>query len=363
MTPTNNGAGCVTPCFEEIELYESHYYNRKVTKVQGYGSINGGCAVVYERVGATDGVIKEDYEQQNRGYMRKTAEHGHRGVAWCLATAEIAPPTTHPTPHLADVLSVDRCSWSGREYPYPFWNGTKGRAMMDTIRALNAASVTYILYEGALIGAWRHGGPTPCDGDMDIIFPVWMNGLADCQIQTQMPPLSADGPESTWTLCGKTRDEYVSITTRWLRERFPTALISPGPYGGMRVNFVPGMGVDWVVSIDGFVGRNPDLTLATNGPICRAAFGDVEALTMEGAERMLVAHYGPTVGTPDAKVKRCLKTDASLVETTPDHHRPHFGNEKTAANFGTESVSPPSVQHSVPKSVRPYVFENQKHFQ
>jgi len=83
MTPTSDGEGCVTPCFEEIELYESHYYNRNVTKVEGYGSIKGGCTVVYEVVGGTEGVSKEDYEKQTRGNMMRTEQKGGRGVAWC----------------------------------------------------------------------------------------------------------------------------------------------------------------------------------------------------------------------------------------------------------------------------------------
>ena len=85
MTPTDDGAGCVTPCFEELELYESHYYNRKVTQVEGYGSVNGGCTVIYEVVGDTEGVSKEDYEKQSRGNILRRTEsiEDNEWGAWC----------------------------------------------------------------------------------------------------------------------------------------------------------------------------------------------------------------------------------------------------------------------------------------
>ena len=97
MTETNDGAGCVEPCLEEVALYESHYYNRKVEPVEAFGSVKGGCTVEYDVVGETAGVSKEDYEKQSRGNMKRTGLVGGVGrwVAWCAAyTPTLTPHTT-----------------------------------------------------------------------------------------------------------------------------------------------------------------------------------------------------------------------------------------------------------------------------
>jgi hypothetical protein len=205
------------------------------------------------------------------------------------------------------------CSWDGRAYKYPYWATPEGQAMHNTVEALNAANVTYIIFAGSLIGAWRHGGAVPCDGDMDIIFPVHLNeGLTPCQpikpYESYMPDIkNLDGPEPGWRLCGKSRDDYVRDTNQWMRARFPSAGISARPFGGQRINFVGGMGVDWVVCMDGYVNRNPDMGIGKYN-ICRARFGDVEALTHEFAEEVLKVQYGTSVVEPDSKVTKCLKS-------------------------------------------------------
>ena len=59
--------------------------------------------------------------------------------------------------------------------------------------------------DGALLGAWRHGGPIPGDGDMDIVCPVWLNDIATCA-DNKVPTLRGyeKNDETKLELCGKT---------------------------------------------------------------------------------------------------------------------------------------------------------------
>jgi hypothetical protein len=201
------------------------------------------------------------------------------------------------------------CTWSGRKYPYPYWSSERGTAFVNTIKALNAAGVSYFLTDGALIGAYRHGGPVPCDGDMDIVFPTWLNGLATCN-DASVPKLQGyeKENEALLTLCGKTRKEYVAMTPQWLREHVPNIRsIDPRNFGGLRVDFA-GIGVDWIVSI-------LDQSYLHEGPLCRCRFGDTYAWCIEGSLTLLQRLYGQHVLTPDRKVQQCLKTEQTLHAT------------------------------------------------
>ncbi len=194
--------------------------------------------------------------------------------------------------------SYKQCSWSGDGTLYPHSDNI---AFENTIRTLNKAGITYILLEGSLIGAYRHGGGIPCDEDMDIAFPVWLNGLAVCE-DAKIPILQGyeKKNESLLTLCGKTRTEYVRQTAAWLKQRVPTIRsIEPRDFGGMRVDFA-GVGVDWVVSI-------LDQAYLHNGPICNCKFGSTEALCLEGTIEVIKQRYGADILTPDAEKMKCIK--------------------------------------------------------
>ena len=106
---------------------------------------------------------------------------------------------------------------------------------------LNQRRITYFLLEGTLIGAYRHGGPLPCDGDMDIVFPVWLNGIAVCSDAAgKLPILRGDeSVEEALTLCNKTRREYVLDVQTWLQRRFPLAgsAAQVMDWGGIRLTF------------------------------------------------------------------------------------------------------------------------------
>ena len=192
-----------------------------------------------------------------------------------------------------------RCSWSGRPYVHPYW--ARGDAFVKTIEALNDAGVVYFLTDGALIGAYRHGGPVPCDGDMDIVFPTWLNGLADCEdVKDGRPTLRGyeTNDESNLTLCGKTREDYVAMAGDWLRRKVPSLRsIAPRSFGGLRVDLA-GVGVDWIVSI-------LDQSYLHDGPMCRCRFGATWAWCLEGSLPLLKRIYGDSVLTPDSKARAC----------------------------------------------------------
>lgn len=217
------------------------------------------------------------------------------------------PPvsTRRPVPENATrvLRSFRPCSWSGRAYPYPYW---VNQAFENTIKALNQAGVVYFLTDGALIGAYRHGGPVPCDGDMDIVFPVWLNGLAVCR-DADTPVLRGykKQNEALLTLCGKTRAEYVSASGAWLQAHVPAVRsIAPRNFGGLRVDFA-GIGVDWIVSI-------LDQSYLHQGPICRCRFGSTEALCIEDSLTLLESIYGKSVLTPSSRAQRCLETKETV---------------------------------------------------
>ena len=229
------------------------------------------------------------------------------------APVHAPPPVKHPRPKLkGNARFAQGCSWSGPPYAYPYWASSRGDAFVNTIKALNEAGVVYFLKGGALIGAYRHGGPVPCDGDMDIVFPTWLNGLADCEdVKWGRPTLRGyeKNEEPELTLCGKTREEYVATAGDWLRQKVPSLRsIAPRSFGGVRVDFA-GIGVDWIVSI-------LDQSYMHDGPLCRCQFGDTWAWCIEGSLPLLKRLYGESVLTPDSKVKRCLVSEPTRFLNT-----------------------------------------------
>ena len=80
---------------------------------------------------------------------------------------------TNQQPYInAPFTSFPKCTWSDQDnYTFPYWNNTK---FMQSIKILNKYNVAYFITDGTLLGAFRHGGPIPCDGDIDIVFPVWL---------------------------------------------------------------------------------------------------------------------------------------------------------------------------------------------
>ena len=128
-------------------------------------------------------------------------------------------PTKPPAQPNRWIESLPYCSWATPEhYKYPYQANTP--EYVETIRMLNQADIKYMLIEGALIGAYRHGGPLPCDQDLDIVLPAWLNLIenpSECA-DAAVPTLRGyeRGDEGALTLCGWTRDKYLLLRLRSL---------------------------------------------------------------------------------------------------------------------------------------------------
>ena len=168
------------------------------------------------------------------------------------------------------------CTWPAPSFQYA--TDKRSTQMEETVRILNAANITYALEDGSLLGAYRHGGPLPCDGDMDIVFPVWLNGMSKC----------SDGPGET--LCGHPRNYYIKPAMEWLRQRIPSVSISPRRWGGFRATFA-GVGVDWIVSISDFY----------DDTLCTCTYGSTVSTCVQGAKKRLKGIYGASFMTPDSR--------------------------------------------------------------
>ena len=203
------------------------------------------------------------------------------------------------------IYTYDKCSWSSAEnFKYPYWDDENLARFTNVLKAFNEANITYFVLEGALIGAYRHGGPVPCDGDLDIVVPVWLNHeLADCK-DTTMPFLRGyviNINEDLLTLCGKNRDQWVDITKPWLEKRIHHASFYKSDFGGFKVHMANSVTTDLMSSM-------LDHHYMNHGPICKCMFADVETFCLEDSLSVLKKIYGDSVMIPDKKVLRCLKT-------------------------------------------------------
>jgi hypothetical protein len=163
----------------------------------------------------------------------------------------------------------------------------------------------------------RHGGPLPCDEDLDIVFPAWLNLIGGSGADRQEECTDATVPtlrgyehkdENALLLCGYTRKEYVPMAAQFLKRRLPVlssppglglrkrrcekceevGVISPTDFGGLKVNLA-GIDIDMVVSI-------LDRAYIQQGPVCRCMFGDTDAACLEGARAVLDSVYGLHAG-------------------------------------------------------------------
>ena len=98
-------------------------------------------------------------------------------------------------------------------------------------------------------------GPIPCDFEMDIVVPVWLNpsafGCPDPPAADQPadPPRSPSVDPSLALRCGKTRSLHVERAGLWLDETFRPRVLQRRDWGGWRVNLA-WIRVDLIVSID-----------------------------------------------------------------------------------------------------------------
>lgn len=91
--------------------------------------------------------------------------------------ADLAPAAEQPAigslvPVPSSLDHVPKCSWSTGVYPMESKPATQ-TAWEGFTKAAKAAGLVYWMADGAGLGAIRHGGPIPHDGDMDVVVPVW----------------------------------------------------------------------------------------------------------------------------------------------------------------------------------------------
>lgn len=152
---------------------------------------------------------------------------------------------------------------------------------------------------GSALGAVRNGGVIPGDGDIDVVFPVWLQSndfddLCPDAHEKSGPILRSPTPqkEESLTLCGKTRKDWVTKATEYIRElgAYPSFKVgvSPRKFGGFRL--LGGAGVDFVVSIYDQALVNG--TREGTGGICRCEFSGVEALALEDSWLSTERIYG-----------------------------------------------------------------------
>jgi len=261
-------------------------------------------------------ILKADLEG------RVSAVDGHVDYLTSLALRPRHPPN-HEVP---------QCSWAnGATYTQPYWSVSEGDAYQAVVEQLNAAKIKYFLAHGSLLGAYRHAGPIPDDGDMDIVFPVWLNGMAKCgdiyewqvgeaDTYAVVPILKgyAKNDESQLTLCDKTRDAYVDDTEKFFSDRMGDFLKknSKTDYGGRRLVFANGAEVDWIVSI-------ADVAYVNQGPLCRCPFGRTYAYCLEDSLTELKRNYGEGVLVPDESKQEAIRNaiDANQITWHPSHYQ------------------------------------------
>ncbi|QDZ21398.1 glycosyltransferase [Chloropicon primus] len=185
------GGDCVPSCFEEVQLYESHHYNRSVTMVEGYGSVAGGCTVMYDVAGATKGgVSKEDYEARTMGNMkRRESTGGKRWGAWCEAPNALHPSSAARPPRIPKLIhqtwkSHAEPTWSkasswislNPDWQYRLWDDDEAAELVrtnfprvwgvwDRLRPVERADV----FRYAVV--YVHGG-VYADLDVECIRPI-----------------------------------------------------------------------------------------------------------------------------------------------------------------------------------------------
>lgn len=100
------------------------------------------------------------------------------------------------------VMQMNRGIWPVESYFKPVLSENDKAQMMETLAAfagaLQAANVTFMMYGGTLIGAYRHHGPIPWDDDVDVIVNASQKEIAR-EVLVGMEPryklyTDSDGP-------------------------------------------------------------------------------------------------------------------------------------------------------------------------
>ena len=102
------------------------------------------------------------------------------------------------------VMQMNQGFWPVESYFKPVLDDRNKALMMETLAAfagaMQAANVTFMMYGGTLIGAYRHHGPIPWDDDVDVIVNASQKEIARSALMGMEPRYrvytETDGPKS-----------------------------------------------------------------------------------------------------------------------------------------------------------------------
>ena len=193
-----------------------------------------------------------------------------------LSSSRIAEIVMTPAMQNKEVKS---CDWQDLEKG-PLYPAESDEWWDHTFMYFNSLNITYALWNGALLGAVRHYGKIPGDGDIDLIIPVWLNPVLieyafsdssekndnnnadDClnrQKSNGFKVVLEKNENGDSVFCGMTRNEWTEIVRKWFSQvetdvkpktRDGRVYLDRRPFGGFRFAANNGVQVDVMVSIN-----------------------------------------------------------------------------------------------------------------